>query len=531
MAAALALVGTACGGTAPLVDNAASGADAGNPVDGAPAEAEPSTATATTSVTPDPPSLPVPQPSASTETDRIDSDYHDWSHAGISEVDIVDQLAVADFGAVPDDGQSDSDAFAAAIAAAGGGGVTAIDLAPGRYELTSTLFLDSGVVLRGTGPDSVLVVDTGGRDEPGIEARGEPAGPWIAVTSDVAVGATRVPVADVGPFRVGHTVELEQGNDDAVMNTRDEWDVDWGEGSVGELNVVVGIEGSELLLATPLHSDYDVDLGVAVRVVDPIRDVGLESLTVQRRDEGYASTMVFAFALNVWLDDVVGYRTSRAHVDLAQVYGCRISGSVFHHATDYGDGGRAYGVSLARHATNCLVIDNTLFDLRHAIIIQLGASGNVIAYNDARGSAGYEDRQPRADLSLHGHWPQANLFEGNVFDRVVFADWWGPSGPTNTLFRNCVRDYVVVADQSDNQNLVGNVVGLGGITVEPDIDGTTLEANVALVPETGATVPTIELPASLWRAAAPDFLAAWPPIDVSSATPSCEVPASSRAES
>lgn len=452
-----------------------------------------------------------------------------WDRAGARRLEPDTTFAVTDFGAVADDDGDDTDAFLAAIdAARDSGGIVAIPT--GDFLVTSTLQLGNRTVLRGTGPGSRLTFDLRDADIEAIVAQGAGANDdaWQAVGADLAVGDTTVPVADTSLFVVGDLVELEQDNDRDAMVTKPEWDVEWGRGSVGEVAEIVAIGDGTVTLDGGIRSPYATDRSARIRRFDAVRHVGIESLAIVRTDDGYGNTIAFRWAGDVWVDGVVSTRTTRAHVALDQVGRCDVIGSIIHDASDFGDGGRAYGVSVARHTTGCLVADNTLYDLRHALIIQLGASGNVFAYNHARGSAGYEDRQPRADISLHGHWPQANLFEGNIVDRVVFADWWGPSGPGNTLFRNCVLESVVVTDSSDDQVIAANTIGVGGLTIDDDISGTVLAANSSDGGDLAADATSgdaASLPPSLWTTEPPAFLAGadWPPIEPGGG---CDLPAS-----
>lgn len=457
-----------------------------------------------------------------------------WTSSGAQRTEATTQLDVSDFGAVPNDGQSDSAAFLAAVQQARqGGGV--INVPSGAFLLTETLRLRSNITLRGVGPDTRLFFDL--NDESGIAIQAEGEGNdslWTDLTEVAEAGTTTLLVSNSAEFSVGDIIEVEQDNIEA-MSSRPEWVVEWGEGSEGELARVAAVAPGVVELSSPLVSTYTRNRNAAVRPLDAVRNVGIESLYLSRQDTGYGHSIGFRYAADVWVTDVESEVTTRAHVGLDQVLDCSIQDSVFHDADDFGDGGRAYGVSLARHTTSCLITNNTLYELRHAIIIQLGASGNVVAYNHARGSAGYVDRQPRADLSLHGHWPQRNLFEGNVFDRVVLADWWGPSGPTNTLLRNCVLDSLRVAEFSHDQILLQNRVGSGGFTIEDDITGTVSFDNVVEGEVDGldqAEIAAITaVPDSLWATEAPEFLAdaPWPPINPSSGESSaCAIPAGER---
>ena len=499
--------------TAPTTDGAR-GAD----VDGA----EPTPIVAPTTTTPAPIDTTV-------FGDRV---LPDWTRAGTPRLDPDDSFDVTDYGAVPDDGDSDSAAFAEAVTAAiaNGGGRVAIPV--GNFLLDQTLQLGTGVVLSGEGPTSRLTLDLDGIDAEGIVAAGSAENQWTAVAADIAVGADTIVVADGAAFSPGDIIEIEQDNDPEAFNTKPEWDVDWGAGSIGEVAEVASVDGATVTLTAPLFSAYGTKWSSKVRTVDAVRWVGLEEFTVVRNDDGYGNTMAFRYASNVWIDGVVSSRTTRAHVALDQVRSCEVTGSTIHGASDFGDGGRAYGLSVARHTTNCLLADNALYDLRHAIIIQLGASGNVVAYNHARGSAGYEDRQPRADLSLHGHWPQANLFEGNILDLVSFSDWWGPAGPTNTLYRSCVLQGVTVEDSSEDQIIAGNVLRGAGLEIFPGIERTLAVANATPEPtdrSAGGGLASADLPPSLWRTGPPDFLGDdWPAVDAADPTATCHLPASER---
>ena len=74
------------------------------------------------------------------------------------------------------------------------------------------------------------------------------------------------------------------------------------------------------------------------------------------------------------------------------------------------------------------------------MVLSYGPNGNTFGYNyseeswDPTGNAGFGDQ--KADISLHGFFPLMNLFEGNVVEYIHSSDWWGPSGPGNTFYRN-----------------------------------------------------------------------------------------------
>jgi len=132
-----------------------------------------------------------------------------------------------------------------------------------------------------------------------------------------------------------------------------------------------------------------------------------------------------------------------------------------HHGFDYGGGGRAYGVMLHSTTNECLVEDNIYERLRHSMIVQSGANGNVFAYNYSLDA--YWDSFPNdaaGDAVLHGNYPYANLFEQNICQNIVIDNSHGPNGPNNTIFRNRAEKFGIFfsANNSPNQNLIGNEI-------------------------------------------------------------------------
>ena len=87
------------------------------------------------------------------------------------------------------------------------------------------------------------------------------------------------------------------------------------------------------------------------------------------------------------------------------------------------------------------------------MMVKTGANGNVLSYNC---SGGVQGRHSGCDVSIHGHYSYMNLFEGNVLQFLKYADWWGPTGPLTTCFRNRVTKGISVADASHRATIIGN---------------------------------------------------------------------------
>jgi hypothetical protein len=169
-----------------------------------------------------------------------------------------------------------------------------------------------------------------------------------------------------------------------------------------------------------------------------------------------------------------------SHVDIFRSTRILVEGNYFHHAFEYnGASKHGYGVTINAHSGECLVTNNIFRYLRHAMMVKTGANGNVFSYNYSREVNRSElISNYGGDISLHGHYAYANLFEGNIVQNIIIDHYWGPSGPFNTFLRNRAESYGIVftagdPTTSDLQHLVGNDVDYNGFIFGPyDITGT-----------------------------------------------------------
>nr|MDJ0665582.1 S-layer homology domain-containing protein [Acidimicrobiia bacterium] len=345
-------------------------------------------------------------------------------------------INVLHHGATGDGTTDDIAAFRSAVAAIGtDGGVVYIP--PGRYLLGGALDIEHGVVLRGAGAEAThLQFDLGGSGRAAIDVVKYDRGNWREV-SGATQGSTTITVDDATGLSAPTFAEIQQDNDPALMYTDPAWDVAWADESVGEMVLITEVAGNTLTLAEPLNTTYRSELSPAIRTMGLVEYAGVEDLHVERLDAGDGHIISFKNAAYSWVRRVKSEMAFRSHVAASSVYKCEVRDSHFSDAHDHGGGGHGYGVSLGRHTTGCLVENNTFESLRHSMIIQVGASGNVFGYNfsvDSHDNSGYL----LPDISLHGHYPLMNLFEGNIVEEIGISDWWGPVGPGNTFLRNCV---------------------------------------------------------------------------------------------
>jgi hypothetical protein len=110
-------------------------------------------------------------------------------------------------------------------------------------------------------------------------------------------------------------------------------------------------------------------------------------------------------------------------------------------------------------SNECLVENNIFEHLRHAMIVQSGANGNVFSYNYSINPFWTSiPNNAAGDMVLHGNYPYANLFEQNVCRNIVVDNSHGANGPLNTFFRNRAEGFGIFfsANNSPNQNFIGN---------------------------------------------------------------------------
>ncbi|HEX9615219.1 MAG TPA: hypothetical protein VGA55_06915 [Bacteroidota bacterium] len=426
----------------------------------------------------------------------------DWSAAGV-EYEIPRQVDLEiDIGALKLANQAlnDDAAFAGALEQARAfrrshpSARIALMFPSGVYTFHSGIIfdpeLDSNLIIRGEGSDRTILNFTQSSGNLfQMSGRGPQSAP---IRLDASVGfakgsRTIKTESSTNGIAQGDFIELVQSNGPWIGN------YDGGPGTppedvIGQIVRVrtVGSDRMTLGLFDELRLDYRADLSPRIRLIQLIRNVGIENFRINgvttSTEDGGPSNFSFNYAVNCWLWGIESDNTVSAHVGIGTSSHIEVRGSYFHDATAYGGGGHGYGVSIGGRSTNCLVEDNIFSRLRHAMIISRGANGNVYGYNYSREQLDDNPRFPihyrEADISIHGHYPFANLFEGNQVTYVVADNWWGDNGPYNTLFRNFVEPGDIVLERADHTNVVGNELGLEdpGQGVDDD-GGLTFDAN------------------------------------------------------
>lgn len=311
----------------------------------------------------------------------------------------------------------------------------------GTYLLKSTLHVPSGVVLRGESPTNTLLrIDHGGH---GI------------VIGKPQTGKFQ-PLSNTTELAVGDYAELQQDN-------RPEWRTSpWAHKTCGQ---IVRITGLPLTFERPLRATYRAEQHPEIRKLNMTTDAGIENLKLERLLTGTEPsrnniyTISLTYAARCWVRGVESYNTFGGHVAIDWSTQCEVTGSYFHHAWDYDGGGSGYGVRL-QYKTGETKIENNIFQhLRHSMLIQAGVNGNVFGYNYSCEPTRTEwPSEVSSDITVHGNYPYANLFEGNIVSHIWIDNSHGANGPLNTFFRNRAESYGfnVTDPAASNQNVVGN---------------------------------------------------------------------------
>ena len=389
----------------------------------------------------------------------------DWSNAGYPS-DFSDPATIAnvmDFGAAGDGVANDRTAILDAITSLSNQpGV--IYFPAGTYKIASTVSIPSGVVLRGESVTSTFIqFNMGGSAIDGFSIAGSVSSTEVSVVSGYTKTSTQLIIdgAYENFFAEGDYVELRQ--------TNGSWDTNpasWATYSVGQVAKIIAVAGTTLTLDQELRIDYDVSLNPHLRKITPKTNVGIECMNIERIDNpasGAGYNILFSNAANCWVKGIESNKSVGSHVMIENSTNIEVRSSYFHDAFTYdGSGTRGYGVTINNHSGLCLIENNVFKHLRHAMMVKHGANGNVFGYNYSLDP--FRSETPNnagGDISVHGHFPYANLFEGNIIQNYMIDHYWGPAGPYNTFFRNRAELYGIVMTNSNGydsnlQNFVGN---------------------------------------------------------------------------
>ena len=381
----------------------------------------------------------------------------DWSSAGLTTLREypVDKIDITELGADANGVVSSYPAFVMALSQLDGkSGV--IYFPPGEYFFDQGLILTDSLILQGAGADKTsLIFDLAGTGDL-IYAGGVLENTIYALTHDGVAGDTSIIVQSGALWQVGEMAKLYMDDSDLITDS-------WALNSVAQMVTIIAVEADTLFLDQTLRMDFPISRQSALKKVTPREQIGVECLKIIREDEtvGQSKNLFFKYARNCWIIGVESSFCNFGHLVLEGSSHLEVKTSYFHHAFNYGGGGQGYGIVLQIGTNLCLVENNVFRTLRHSMLLQAGANGNVLSFNysvDPFWSNFPSDAA--GDLVCHGNYPFLNLFDHNIVQNIVIDNSHGSNGPFNTFFRNRAELYgiVMTASNSPQQNFIGNEI-------------------------------------------------------------------------
>lgn len=383
-----------------------------------------------------------------------------WEHAGLESIDLNSgsTLNVLDHGLTGDGVTSNDEAILELLNNASTP-VSELFFPEGTYLFNTPLSLQNDAILRGASAEHTKFVFNNNGSDHLIKILGNRSNTESTIIQDALIGQDTIWLSESSLFTVGDYIMITE--DDAHLVTSS-----WALNSTGQINKIVDINDEQIILKSKLRRSFSIENIAHVYKINPVKNVKIENISIERLDstDTQTSNIYLDYAANCQIKCIESYNCNFAHVDIRNSINIEIEGSYFHEAFDYGGGGKAYGVML-HFSTGESLIQNSIFrKLRHSMIVQAGANGNVFAYNYSTQPYWTETSLPEnaaGDLVLHGNYPYANLFEGNIVQQIVIDDSHGKNGPLNTFFRNRVENYGIFMNfspPSDAQNFIGNEI-------------------------------------------------------------------------
>ena len=341
-----------------------------------------------------------------------------------------------------------------------------IYLPAGTYQFHTAINLPSGVVLRGESPATTTLF----WDHLGycINVAAAQKDKYQPVTAGATIHSRVIEVTDSHAIAPGDYAEIREDNDPAWGASK------WAAQTVGQILRITAVRGNKLTLERPLRITYSAGQNPVLRKITPVTEVGIENLKIDRAVAGTDTarhniyTIFFSYAARCWVRGVESGNTFGGHIAIDHSTQISVTGCYLHHAWYYGGGGSGYGVRLQYQTGECRIEDNIFQHLRHSMLVQLGVNGNVFGRNYSREPLRTEiPADISSDITVHGNYPYANLFEGNLCQHIWIDGSHNANGPLNTFFRNRAESYgIYMSDRAaSNQNFVGNETFTGALSL------------------------------------------------------------------
>ncbi len=390
-----------------------------------------------------------------------DSLRTNWANPGNSGTPAIPTriLSISDFGGANDSSADNSTALKAAIDSLRGE-MGVICFPEGKFLFKKSIQLPSNTILRGQGSEKTKIYFDLNKTGNFLYAQGVKTNISTTILSGYKKDSDTINIADSNSWAVGdYALVKEDGN--TLMDPSSTWAFQ----HLYQIVKIKGIAGNHLTLEKPLRLNFQSSLNPILIKIIPVQHIGIECLSIERLDTttSQTSSIIFGLAANCWVKGIESRNSNFGHIVLENSTQCTLSGNYLHDAFQYGGGGQGYGIVLQFGSGENLIYNNILRHLRHCILMQAAANGNVIAYNYTREPFWTENFLPAdaaGDIVLHGNYNFTNLIEGNICQNIIIDNSHSYNGPYNTFFRNRAEYYGIIMNTGagDKMNFVANEI-------------------------------------------------------------------------
>lgn len=328
----------------------------------------------------------------------------------------------------------------------------------GDYIFYDQIELPSNFILRGDGVGKTRLTFELRTSRDLIYTHGRHSWQQTNLKSSAMKGDSII-IVDNNGLQVGDWIQLADTDDELVKSN-------WARRKTGQFIRIKGIDGDLIYLSSQLRRNYLIENSPSIQKKELVENVGIEDLSIDNRTVSsiQTSNIQFQYAHNCWVKNVSSKNCNYAHVLFEYATHCSVINSEFEGAHDYGNGGKAYGVVMQFATGDCLVMGSKFSNLRHSLLLQAGANGNVLVTNvssNPHWEGVFLPDNSSGDIVLHGNYVYANLIAKNDCQTIVIDNSHGFNGPDNLFFENLVSGYGIIMNRkssSGGQLFIDNTI-------------------------------------------------------------------------
>jgi len=345
-----------------------------------------------------------------------------------------------------------------------------VELVTGTYNLSSTVYIPSGVVLRGqgsTGSSATILVLAKSATGPVLAIgpkdvfdqscynNSNYTNAVVDLVADAAKEQSQIAIASGNTsFAAGDFALVDQTDDPSIISAGDSGgSFARGKGHILSQRVeIASVDTGKgiLTLASPLHWTFKTSLKAQITKANyaVTKWAGIEHVWLQGgkglgeylgRKAGGVDVSNAAYC---WVKDVQTDGTlTGMHVTLTATNRCVVRDSHFHNSAQYGFGQDNYGIVVRCAAADNLVENNIARYMNKPILFNNSGGGNVVGYNYADNEWSLDsnggDQFQESSIDVHCSFPHMELVEGNYAAHVGASTTHGNGGYL-TYFRNYV---------------------------------------------------------------------------------------------